>query len=431
VRFGLIEFDDTFQMRNGVYQINKNSADCVNSSTIFYYSGSNSFTYALDKSFTKIGIAVRSNIVPVLHVDNHFSTSELKLLNKSLTQIRIGIFNGRTSIVDNIIKQCDASSCKNKYEKCNLDFSSPKLIAAIVALAFEKKLYSERIFALDINSEIKVQEINSESLIENVYTHYFEANGSNNSSNKYVVNAEIWLTAMLSKYSKDETNHENIAQAFFHIVSRIIAIEGSPELDYQNNRSYKGYILFDNINDVFRNYGKSQLSLIRLIYEKLNELLSTDPNYMHQRGKCYIRSFLTEDEKALKNKYIDKAIKDINVAKSIVTERHENSKSKNYLRISLDHMKYTMAVALCHKCKFNSFTDKNDISSAIGYIYESVKSPYNPIIRDTINSRNAIEEFVGKVISEKSIRDIISNEELKKVMEISNEISQGSIKFKV
>ena len=40
---------------------------------------------------------------------------------------------------------------------------------------------------------------------------------------------------------------------------------------------------------IFRIYGRDSLVLISKIYEGLNCYLSNDPNYLHQRAKCYIK----------------------------------------------------------------------------------------------------------------------------------------------
>lgn len=48
-----------------------------------------------------------------------------------------------------------------------------------------------------------------------------------------------------------------------------------------DNFVYKKHILFDNINRIFSVNNSQGITLIRKIYESLNFLLSSDPNYMH------------------------------------------------------------------------------------------------------------------------------------------------------
>lgn len=70
--------------------------------------------------------------------------------------------------------------------------------------------------------------------------------------------------------------------------------------------------------------------MIRGIYETLNDLLSTDPNYLHQRAKCYIRSAFKTNDRKLKQEWLTKAQRDAALSHKIFEERYEECKNEKY-----------------------------------------------------------------------------------------------------
>ena len=133
------------------------------------------------------------------------------------------------------------------------------------------------------------------------------------------------------------------------------------------NNSYGTYILFDNINKVFcsnKTAGEQGLALIREIYEGLNKLLSADPNYMHQRAKCYIKSAYFEKDRTKKAEYFEKAFRDANVAYQIFDRRYNEYHNEKIL-ISASHVLYTKALILSHKCYVNGYASIDDNTTAL------------------------------------------------------------------
>ena len=94
---------------------------------------------------------------------------------------------------------------------------------------------------------------------------------------------------------------------------------------------YKDYILFDNIFQIFRSQGTK---IIRDIYQSLNDILATDPNYLHQRAKCYIRSAYKSTEEKDKEKWEKSCNED---RAEIEEERRKDLASAEYKSIERDY----------------------------------------------------------------------------------------------
>lgn len=70
--------------------------------------------------------------------------------------------------------------------------------------------------------------------------------------------------------------------------------------------------------------------MIRGIYETLNDLLSTDPNYLHQRAKCYIRSAFKTNDRKLKQEWLTKAQRDAALFIKFLKRDMKNVRMKKY-----------------------------------------------------------------------------------------------------
>lgn len=224
-----------------------------------------------------------------------------------------------------------------------------------------------------------------------------------------MINAEYWLCFQLETFSKSEDAAHKIVEAYKYLVSRIIAYEGAPKLlSRGKNISYSNYILFDNINKIFcKNNmdGYHGLTLIRSIYESLNELLSVDPNYMHQRAKCYIKSAYFEKNKTKKEKFLEKAYRDANVSLQTFQLRYEKYYNEKLL-ISMAHVEYTKALILCHKCELKQYANKDENSNAIELLYSAFSSPHNSYAyakRDAFNYNDAIGKIITRTMADSSL----------------------------
>lgn len=271
-----------------------------------------------------------------------------------------------------------------------------KDIACLVALATMEKIYSEDVVILNLEEEFMCQKKKAYPLIEDEGTWDFEKSIAKNSPMKYVVNAEFWLYNQLNSLAKSKDGREKVIEAYRYIVLKLIEHYGRPDLKRgEKNAPYKEYILFDNIIQIFTSQGTA---LIRGIYEALNDLLSTDPNYLHQRAKCYIRSAFNTSDLELKQEWLTKAQRDAASSHKIFEERYEECQNEK-IQISAAHTIYTVALTLCHLAKLSDYENVKLNEKAIESLYLALSSPYNSmefIKKDkAYNYNNVVEDAIA------------------------------------
>lgn len=365
--------------------------------------------------------------IPQIPLSNRLNNREWQRISPLLTAVTAGIFKEKDTIVDNIINLSKELTEKNKYYNIVPRFTSIPELAALIVLAIERKIYSTRAAKLDLHDELYIQCKASIPLIDQESTWTFETSIDDNSPIKYVVNAEYWLCYQLGMFAHEEKNYMKIVEAYKYIITRIISQEGSPDLLRGNkSNSYGEYILFDNINRVFYSNkiaGGQGLALIREIYEGLNKLLSVDPNYMHQRAKCYIKSAYFEKDLAKKVEYLEKAYRDANVAFQVFDNRYDECHNEKIL-ISSAHVLYTKALVLCHKCYINNYASVNDNTTAIHVLYEALNSPYNTYAfakKDSFNYKNVVAKIVFETIACSTLVLPDAHSELEELFKIISE----------
>lgn len=333
-------------------------------------------------------------------ISNKFSNNEVSLFNPKLSATTLGVFYNDKTILDNIINLSKKLSEKNRFDKIRLSFNDNLDIVTLIILAIENKVYTTQVVKFDIMESMFKQMKIAHPIIDLEETWSYETSSGDNSPKKYVVNAEYWLYNELGAYAKN--NHSKIVNAFKYIISKILKDEGQPDILKYSNSSYKKYILFDNINRIFRTNKKDGIILIKKIYEGLNSYLSSDPNYLHQRAKCYIRCAYYENRIENKLDLLDKSYRDANVAYQIFDQRFNDCGNEKLL-ISMAHIKYTIAVILCRKCVINNYDNEKENSEAIEQVYEALNSPFNSYDyakSDTIvNYDNVVSIFINAVIS--------------------------------
>lgn len=350
------------------------------------------------------GVKNLAELKPSL-LNNKFSAKELKTINPLLAAAGAGVFSSEKTIVDNIIDISDTLRVKNKFYALTPRLRDIKEIASLIAIATEKKLYSNRVVVLDILSEIESQQKATNPLIERESTWSFEKNDEDNSPTKYVLCAEFWLYKKLTEFAREERNHNRIAAAYKYIVEKIIAHEGGPNLDYNKKEaSYKEYIMFDNINRIFCSNGHSVSRLIQKIYDTLNDDLSSDPNYMHQRAKCRIK--MASKTKSIEEQkvHLEQGFRDAGVAYQVFKQRYEKQCNEK-IAISIAHVMYTRALILCHQAIAHNYSNVSMNSEAIRMLYIALKSPYNTYAfarGDSYNYKNAIRQTIVQALTQKS-----------------------------
>lgn len=344
------------------------------------------------------------NDIPQTKIPNIFSSVEEEEINSLLSTVNLGLFKTNNSIVDSIIRIGELLKEKNRFGNYRVVTNSVESIASLIMLAIEKKVNSKRAVQFCLVNEFESQVKMASPLINKELVWSFEKSPGDTSPEKYVIDAEYWLNLKLKEYANNEYNEDIIADAFKYIVTILLMINKKPSIFYSDNSSYKDYILFDNINRIFSTSINSSNRLIRKIYEKLNPLLSTDPNFKHQYSKCLIQSAKTASSLLEKEEFLFDALRNITEALEIFNARfEENSNFK--LTISIDHAKYTKAVILCHLCKLKDYRSDQLNDECIQTLFEAMISKNNSfdyVKKDQINYNDAIGKTISYFLTNKS-----------------------------
>ena len=334
---------------------------------------SNRDLYSLLSLLRMKTVIKKKELIPY-ELKNRLTEKENTELNEKLVQSSFTIFSRNKSISDNIIDISTRLIQESQFARVVPRMENVKEVACLIVLATMEKIYSKDVVILNLEEEFVLQKKNAFPLIEDEGTWDFEISEDNNSPMKYVVNAQFWLFNQLDNFAKENSGREKVIRAYQYIIQKIIEHYGKPDLKFgERNARYKEYILFDNINQIFSSQGNT---LIREIYEALNDLLSTDPNYLHQRAKCYIRSsYMTKDINE-KKQWLIKAQRDASSSHTIFEERYSASGNEK-VQISSAHALYTVALTLCHLAKLADYKDLKLNEKAIENLYLALDSPYN------------------------------------------------------
>lgn len=366
--------------------------------------------------------------IPQLEISNRFSKPKTDEINNYLVTSSLGVFSENKSIADNIINASNLLIQKNKFSQISSLTDNVRQVSSLIVLATLGKVYASDAINLDLVEEFEMQCKKAMPLIEKESTWVFEMSAANNSPLKYVVNAEYWLFNQLDILAKSRKGREKIIEAYRYIIGKLIEINGKPDLmKGEKYAPYKDYILFDNIFQIFRSQGTK---IIRDIYQSLNDILATDPNYLHQRAKCYIRSAYKSTEEKDKEKWLEMAYRDASISNSSFEKRYESHENEKIM-ISAAHSLYTAALALCHIAKLRNYRDISINANAVKCLYKAISSPFNSIefVNNdaTYNYNNVVGDLVSTFATDvKYLKDKDAEEKVAELlmMMISNNTEQ-------
>lgn len=366
--------------------------------------------------------------IPQLEISNRFSKPKTDEINNYLVTSSLGVFSENKSIADNIINASNLLIQKNKFSQISPLTDNVRQVSSLIVLATLGKVYASDAINLDLVEEFEMQCKKAMPLIEKESTLVFEMSAANNSPLKYVVNAEYWLFNQLDILAKSRKGREKIIEAYRYIIGKLIEINGKPDLmKGEKYAPYKDYILFDNIFQIFRSQGTK---IIRDIYQSLNDILATDPNYLHQRAKCYIRSAYKSTEEKDKEKWLEMAYRDASISNSSFEKRYESHENEKIM-ISAAHSLYTAALALCHIAKLRNYRDISINANAVKCLYKAISSPFNSIefVNNdaTYNYNNVVGDLVSTFATDvKYLKDKDAEEKVAELlmMMISNNTEQ-------
>lgn len=338
-----------------------------------------------------------------IFIKKYFYSNERSILNKKMAECNFPIFK-RQSNLDNIIYIAQQLNEECKFLKYHPLLNTEKDIAVLITLAIKKKVYDYECIIYDFYDEIQEQVKQVNPLIAKETTFNFERSNKDRSSYKYVVNADYWLKYVLEQFASEE-NYNSISNAYKYIMKQLIFHYGEPDLEYSSISDYREFIYFNNINEIFSMKKDEGILLIKMIYDSLSDLLRLEPNFKHQRAKCYIRCAKIMKSSEEKRKLLQDAFHFVTSSISIFKMRF--SKTGNLkVKISLDHAMYTMAVIQCHLCTLDSYRNKNDNSIAVDMLYKAFLSPNNSFTfaeQDDTNFDNVVSETINKLVANQSL----------------------------
>lgn len=336
-----------------------------------------------------------------IKIENKLDSNELEDINKKLNECNIGTFRS-LSILDNILYVTDMLHVKGIYSNIKIFDKGYKDIAALIILALKKKVFAKEASDLSLYDELKRHSKRMHPIIAEEETECFERSPRYNSNIKFVVNAERYLIEMIKRLSVPK-QYQVIAKAYEYLVHRLI-YNNTPTVDYSTTRPYRDIILLDNINYLFGGRsGKNEIMLIRMIYEKLHKILSSEPSYKHQRAKCEILSAKYTHDALKKKRYYERADEYIAGAIMIYQKRYDE-KHNEKVNISLQHAKYTRALIYCNLCMLDEYKNVELNAKAIEMTYEAFLTSYNSFEyadQDTVNYNKAIEKMISNMVEKK------------------------------
>lgn len=345
-------------------------------------------------SLLRMNEVIEEDELITYELKNKFSVEKNDEINYKLVKSSLGVFLTNKTLADNIIDASTRLIEKNYFDSITPRINNVKDIACLITLATKEKVYSEEVVILNLEEEFLLQRKKATPLIEEEGTWIFEKSNANNSPMKYVVNAEYWLYNQLDNVAKSNEGHKKVVEAYQYIISKLIEHYGKPDLNYGTKYApYKEYILFDNINQIFTS---RNTELIREIYESLNNLLASDPNYLHQRAKCYIRSAIRTEDKKMKGKWLRQAQRDANTSNNIFEMRYEKCQNEK-IQISAAHALYTVALSLCYLAKLADYKDIKTNEKAVECLNLALVSPYNSmefIKKDKVYNQGIVGETI-------------------------------------
>lgn len=334
----------------------------------------------------------------VFQLQNCFLDNERENISKKLLRCALGGFR-ETSLLDNIISLGNKHQEEHRYQNIIPLHKTIKEFAVLIVLAMQHKIYSYQAVQFDFVSEVIAQVEHAHPMIEEELTFDFERDAEDNSSCKYVINAEYWLHLWLSHFATRE-NFIFISKAFSYIMKKIIDHNGVNSINNIKNKLYKRYIWFDNINQLFDLLHDDKIMLIKVIYDDLDSLLYLEPSYNHQRAKAYVRCAyyaLRHTDASQAEVYLRNALHFVIGAIEIYQKIFDDS-GNDKVKISLDHAIYTHAVILCHLVKLHDYNQIDEIRAMLETLYKAFLSPnnsYSYAKKDTLNFNNVLVDTLN------------------------------------
>ncbi|MFS0559504.1 SIR2 family protein [Terribacillus sp. 179-K 1B1 HS] len=357
-----------------------------------------------------------SNKIHSKFLKNTFTKREALRINKKLKECVIPEFkthstkkNYKKTILDNVyeILQLEHKSRNNFKKLEEIDVTEQRLIVLIL-LATKFRLGSSEIQKYRLDNMIN-EFIKDISPIAHFYrTLDIEKNTIDNSGIKLICNSRAWVLQNLKDFSMHRINLDTIAGAYKTIVELIL--HHYQQFPQKAREEVGKFIKFDDINDIFaRKYDQGSLKLIQKIYNNLEDVLTDNYHFPHQRAKSLLwLNDLDQLKKAAD--YAQVALRNIEVI-------HRSNFETKY---SYMHVWYTLASIHTKMATVQNYNNSEanhlalkTIHSALSYkknlddLTNDLKSNQSKNIKDFIN--NLAIKDIHLSISDRALLNMIVN----------------------
>lgn len=278
-----------------------------------------------------------------IEVDNALKYPELQSINVKLSSLGIANWEKR-SFLDNVYTAARhyPTVKQSIVKRCSISAKELKLLILVAVL---DKVYISISRYIDIGP-LEAKSICSKisPVLEVVRTD--ESEKHYKSDYKITSNSKPWLFKIIKdQHSKlGSQRMANILSSLIKTFSRNSKLEHIP----------KKLIMFDTMNQIISQHGGA--SLHKYLYDELQPILSSDPDYWLQRAKAISKTSNNQDE--LKNA-VDYAIK----------AYQDSARNKTVV-----NAEFTLAVLYGKICKLEDYSNGLHITQAIRWYYSSIKN---------------------------------------------------------
>jgi len=408
---------------NSVAMLNKQNLKII---VLLSYDRSDMFGLVKLKIINK---EIDSKCIETIGLERTFTHMETENINNLLPRVDIPVFFESKTILDNVIS-IHKKMKKGKYHNVKLRIDNYKELVSLIILITKERISKLDQIRFGIEMECSAICCRYPKIIEEIETILIEKDASDLSNYKYILNAKLWLQNELINFACDESNHDTIIEAYQYIVQKILSLNNG---FLGGRETYREYILFDSINNIFDNGYMDNLSLILNIYNKLDKDLASDYQFLHQYAKGLLMFSTKTNEQNKKRAILENARTKICIAESLVNKIMENkqiNKEDTYRNlITLFHMKFTESLILCDICELNNYADLDLIETIVSNLYEIfITMSIDISFMRGAEKSSKISKFLSNIVGELKNKDLKNkiNEILTYLIKFQANVADGS-----
>ena len=235
-----------------------------------------------------------STFVSIYDISQRFSSNELTIFNESIGNYGVSDRLQDETFLDYMFSIGDEAINKhrNLLPPINV-IDNNNTLKILILLAHQETLYLSQGARLRLVPELIRLQAKASTALQLDYLTEMELSHLCHDSQRYVSNSQYWVYKCLANYAHTKSHYENIAQAYYDIVSSFQRLYGMGT-KYQRAKKYrdavKPYYFLDTIQFTFFQLSEDggSLSLANLIYEKLQPLFKNEYQFLHQKAKCLL-----------------------------------------------------------------------------------------------------------------------------------------------